>query len=41
MESEGLKIPGEVKTGDLHDEFYVDQEALQELLLTLFYDPAA
>lgn len=41
MESEGLKIPGEVRTGDLHDEFYVDQEALQELLLTLFYDPAA
>ena len=37
---ESLKIPGTSGAGDYHDEFTVDEEALQELLLTIFYDPA-
>ena len=40
MDPEGLKIPGQSVAGDYHDEFYVDEEALQELLLEIFYDPA-
>ena len=40
LDPEGLKVPGQSKAGDYHDEFYVDDEALQELLLEIFYDPA-
>ena len=40
MLPEGLKVPGQSKAGAQHDEFYVDEEALQELLLEIFYDPA-
>lgn len=32
-------LPGENVLGDEHYEFYVDEEALDELLLELFYDP--
>lgn len=31
------KVPGEVKAGDLHDEFYVNDEELYDLLIKLFY----
>ena len=40
MDPVGLKIPGKSVAGERHDEFYVDEEALQELLLEIFYDPA-
>lgn len=32
-------IPGQTIRGEDHDEFYVDDEALQELLLKVFYQP--
>ena len=31
------QVPGEVKAGDLHDEFYVNDEELYDLLIKLFY----
>ena len=40
LDPEELKLPGTSVQGDEHDEFYVDEKALQELLLELFYDPA-
>ena len=38
---ETFRLPGESREGDLHDEFYVDEEALRELELKLFYTPTA
>ena len=37
MKEDGLKVPGQTVEGEMHDEFYVDQEALEQLLLDLFY----
>lgn len=37
---ETIRLPGESRRGTIHDEFYVDEDALQELLLRLFYEPA-
>ena len=37
---ESIRVPGETRAGELHEEFYVDNEALQALLLRLFYTPA-
>lgn len=37
--AETVRVPGETRAGALHDEFYVDQEALQDILLRLFYSP--
>ena len=34
------KVPGSVKEGDRHDEYYVDEEALQDLIVELLYVPA-
>lgn len=39
MLDETEKVPGTTKAGKLHDEFYVDEEALKELLVELFYEP--
>ena len=33
-----LKVQGQDKQGELHDEFYVDEDALQELIIDLFYN---
>lgn len=33
------KVPGEIKTGGEHDEFVVDNEKLQDLVIKLFYKP--
>ena len=33
------KVPGEVKQGEEHDEFIVDNEKLQDLVIKLFYKP--
>lgn len=33
------KVPGEVVEGEFHDEFYVDEEALQDLIVQLLYVP--
>ena len=40
LDSERLTLPGEGAAGQLHDEFHVDDEALQQMLIELFYDPA-
>ena len=32
-------LPGEVAEGDRHDEFYVDEDALEQLIVELFYLP--
>lgn len=32
------QLPGTDQEGELHDEFYVDEEALQELVIRLFYE---
>ncbi len=34
-----LKLPGEDREGEEHDEYYVDEAALQHLILDLFYEP--
>ena len=34
------KVPGSVKEGERHDEFYVDEEVLQDLIVELLYVPA-
>jgi len=36
-EANYIQLDGEDEAGELHDEFYVDEDALQELLLELFY----
>lgn len=35
---EQLRLPGEDVEGEYHDEFYVDDQELQKLLLSLFYE---
>ncbi len=37
--SETYKVPGEVRQGQFHNEFYVDEEGLRELVIKLFYRP--
>jgi LCP family protein required for cell wall assembly len=34
---ETLKLPGTLKEGERHDEFYLDEQALKEMVLDLFY----
>lgn len=41
MLDETDKVPGKSVAGELHDEFYVDEEALQALIVELFYEPVA
>jgi anionic cell wall polymer biosynthesis LytR-Cps2A-Psr (LCP) family protein len=36
-EEDCIQLEGEDQQGELHDEFYVDEEALQELIIRLFY----
>lgn len=36
---ETYKVPGEVRQGELHNEYYVDEEGLRELVIQLFYRP--
>ena len=38
---ENYTIPGETKEGAYHDEYIYNEEALQKLILDLFYDPAS
>lgn len=33
------KVPGEVRQGQFHNEFYVDEDGLRELVIKLFYWP--
>lgn len=35
------QVPGETAAGQLHDEFYVDEQALQDLVIQLFYETAS
>lgn len=37
---ETVSVPGEVKEGELHDEFHVDDKELKELIIRLFYERA-
>jgi LCP family protein required for cell wall assembly len=37
---ETIALPGESQRGVIHDEFYVDEDALEEVLIRLFYKPA-
>ena len=39
MLDETRKVPGTTETGKHHDEFYVDEEGLRELIVELFYEP--
>lgn len=39
MNPEILTVPGEVRAGAEHDEFYVDEAGLQDLVINLFYTP--
>jgi LCP family protein required for cell wall assembly len=41
LAEETLEVPGEVKAGTLHDEFYVDEEALRALIVETFYVPVS
>lgn len=34
------QIPGEYRNGEFHDEFYVDVDAMKEMVIDLFYDLA-
>ncbi len=34
-----LELPGSSEEGELHDEYYVDEDAMRELLVELFYEP--
>ena len=38
--AETIRLPGETRTGASHDEFYIDEDGLTELLLKLYYIPA-
>ena len=38
--TEVIKIPGETQHGDLHDEYYLDTDAVHELIVQTFYLPA-
>ena len=40
MDPEILTVPGEVRAGAEHDEFYVDDEALQKMIIEIFYKEA-
>lgn len=35
------QLPGQSVAGQLHDEFYVDEQALQDLVIQLFYETAS
>ncbi len=41
LADETRKVPGNVREGQFHDEFIVDEDALQDLVLDIFYEPAA
>ena len=34
---ETVRLPGETRRGEIHDEFYVDEEQLLDTVLRLFY----
>lgn len=37
MEPDIIKIPGEVRAGEEHDEFYADEEELRQIVIDTFY----
>ena len=37
--SQTYKVPGEVRAGEFHNEYYVDEDGLRDLVLQLFYRP--
>ena len=38
LENEVETVPGTLQAGTEHDEFYVDEDALYELILDMFYE---
>lgn len=36
-----IRLPGQTVAGELHDEFYVDEPALQQMIIDLLYEPVA
>lgn len=40
MDDTSYQVPGESVAGELHDEFHVDEQALQDLVIQLFYETA-
>lgn len=41
MEDTTYQVPGENVAGELHDEFHVDEQALRDLVIQLFYETAS
>ena len=39
--AETYEVPGENVAGELHDEFHVDEQALRDLVIQLFYETAS
>ncbi len=39
LQEETLKVPGATVAGAVHDEYHVDEEALQQMIIELFYEP--
>ncbi|MCR5665041.1 MAG: LCP family protein [Oscillospiraceae bacterium] len=37
--AETIRLPGETRRGAIHDEFYVNEDELEEILIRLFYRP--
>lgn len=37
MQPDIIKVPGEVRVGEQHDEFYVDEQELQKIIIDTFY----
>ena len=35
-----ISIPGESKMGEKHEEFYIDDAALKQIVIDVFYDKA-
>ena len=41
LSAESVKVPGQARMGEAHDEYYVDDQALREMVVELFYLPEA
>lgn len=39
LADETLKVPGETRAGEKHAEYYVDEDALEEMIVDLYYEP--
>ena len=37
LKDETMKLPGTLKEGERHDEFYLDEQGVKQMILDLFY----